>query len=85
MDTKHLAMLQQMTDNKIIVMYGRVHQSNDDICDAALESTLGRMLLFSKLSPRRVTKSTPDSGESHTNLTNGLKTTGGGHRYDIRC
>ena len=50
MDTRHLAWLNQMTDNQIIVLYGPVQQNVDDVCDLALETALSKMLLSSKLS-----------------------------------
>ena len=52
MDTRHLAWLNQMTDNQIIVLYGPVQQNVDDVCDLALETALSKMLLSSKLSAR---------------------------------
>ena len=51
-DTRHLAWLNQMTDNQIIVLYGPVQQNVGDVCDLALETTLSKMLLSSKLSAR---------------------------------
>ena len=51
-DTRHLAWLNQMTDNQIIVLYGPVQQNVDDVCDLALETALSKMLLSSKLSAR---------------------------------
>ena len=51
---KHVALLREMSDNKITIIYDSVQQYDDDVCDLALESSLGRMLLASKLTPRRV-------------------------------
>ena len=50
---KHLAILQEMSDSQVTVLYSTaVPQQADDVCDLALESALSRMLLFSKLTPR---------------------------------
>ena len=51
-DTRHLAWLNQMSDNQIIVLYGPVQQNIDDVCDLALESAISRVLLFSRLAAR---------------------------------
>ena len=50
---KHLAILQEMSDSQVTLIYSTtVLQPGDDVCDVALESTISRMLLFSKLTPR---------------------------------
>ena len=51
-DTRHLAWLRLMCDNQIVVLYGRVQQNVDDVCDLALETALSKMLLCTKLSAR---------------------------------
>ena len=50
---KHLAILQEVADSQVTVLYSSaVPQQADDVCDLALESALSRMLLFSKLTRR---------------------------------
>ena len=50
---EHLAILQEMSDSQVTLIYSTtVLQHGDDVCDVALESTISRMLLFSKLTPR---------------------------------
>ena len=49
---KHEAILREMTDHQVTVIYSSVPRPADDVCDIALESALSRMLLYSKLTPR---------------------------------
>ena len=51
-EVKHQAILQEMTDHQVRLIFPTVPQQDEDVCDMALESTISRMLLFSKLTPR---------------------------------
>ena len=52
-EVKHQAILQEMTDHQVRLIFPTVPQQDEDVCDMALESTISRMLLFSKLTPRQ--------------------------------
>ena len=49
---KHRAILQEMTESQVTVLYSTADPQGDDVCDLALESAISRVLLFSKLAPR---------------------------------
>ena len=52
LNRQHLTLLAEMASEKITILYGNAEHHHHDVCDLVLESTISRMLLASKLSPR---------------------------------